>query len=306
MHILFLGTGGSWPCKEYNVPAIAIRIDNEILLFECGEGTQRQFMHSKFSFMQVSKIFISHYHGDHFLGLPGLIQSMNLNNRDSDLEIYGPKGTIQIISTLLSLGYFSPGFEIKLFELEPPEIVKFDTYSVRSFEVDHGIPALGFVLEENERPGKFNLKKAKSLGIPKGPLYRKLQSGRTITVNGKKITPAMVLGPTRRGRKIVYSGDTKPTNEVIKASKTADVLIHDACLDSSLEEKAAAYGHSTAKQAAEIAKKAKAEVLFLIHHSPRYKDLDVLENEAKEVFKMSFSAVDFLEYEVKLPKQNNA
>lgn len=303
MEILFLGTGGSWPCKEYNVPAIAIKFNNEIILFDCGEGTQRQFMQSKYSFMRVSKIFITHFHGDHFLGLPGLVQSMNLNDRTDDLEIYGPKGTIKIIATLLNLGYFTPAFNIKLFDLDKNENVKFNKYDVQAIPVDHGVPALGFVLQENSRPGKFNLTKAKALGIPKGPLYRKLQSGKTIEIKGKKIKPEMVLGKPRKGRKIVYSGDTRPCDAIIRSSKDANVLIHDACLDSTLETKAKNYGHSTAKQAAEVAKSAKVKVLFLIHHSPRYKDVSILEDEAKSVFKMSFSAVDFLDYTVKFPKE---
>ncbi|WP_455392063.1 ribonuclease Z [[Eubacterium] cellulosolvens] len=301
MELLFLGTGGSWPCKEYNVPAIAVKLNNEILLFDCGEGTQRQFMISKYSFMRVTKIFITHYHGDHFLGLSGLIQSMNLNNRTEDLNIYGPRGTINTISTMLNLGYFGAGFEITLHDMKNNEVVTFGKYDVKAFDVDHGVPTLGYVLQEHKRPGKFNLDKAKKLGIPKGPLYRKLQSGKTIELNGKKITPAMVLGPPRPGRKIVYSGDTKPCQAVVKNAANADVLIHDACLDSSLEEKALAYGHSTAKHAAEVAKTAKAKVLFLIHHSPRYKDMSILEDEAKKIFKMSFAAVDFLEYVVKYP-----
>jgi ribonuclease Z len=187
--------------------------------------------------------------------------------------------------------------------LKDSEKVEFNTYYIQAFNVDHGIPAFGYVLEEHTRPGKFNLKKAKALGIPKGPLYRKIQSGKSVTVAGKDITPDMVLGPPRRGRKIVYSGDTKPCEAVVKYSKNADVLIHDGCLDSSLEAKAAAYGHSTAYQAGEIAKAAKVKVLFLIHHSPRYKDLTILEDEAKSVFRMSFAATDFLEYDIKYPKK---
>lgn len=303
MELLFLGTGGSWPCREFNVPAVAIKLDDEIILFDCGEGTQRQFMISKYSFMRVSKVFISHFHGDHFLGLPGLIQSMNLNDRTSALEIYGPSGTIKTISTLLTLGYFAPGFKIKLYDLKNNETVSFNKYDVTAFDVDHGIPAFGYVLEEHQRPGKFNLEKAKQLGIPKGPLYRKLQSGKSIKVNNKTITPNMVLGPPRPGRKVVYSGDTKPCASVIENASHADVLIHDACLDSSLEAKAEAYGHSTAQQAAQVAKNAKVQVLFLIHHSPRYTDVSILEDEAKKIFKMSFAAVDFLEYKIKYPKK---
>ncbi len=302
MHILFLGTGGSWPSREFNVPAIAVKLGSEIILFDCGEGTQRQFMQSKFSFMQVTKIFISHFHGDHFLGLSGLIQSMNLNDRTDELNIYGPKGTIGTVSKLLTLGYFAPGFKIILHELVDSDTIKFGKYEITSFKVDHDIPALGFVLQEYPRPGKFNLKKAKALGIPKGPLYRKLQLGKSIKLNGKTITAGMVMGKPRQGRKLVYSGDTRPCEAVVKYAAGADVLIHDACLESSLETKALNYGHSTAKQAAEVAKKASAKVLFLIHHSPRYKKPDVLVKEAKSIFKRSIAAVDFLDYEVRYPK----
>jgi ribonuclease Z len=299
MHVLFLGTGGSWPCKEYNVPAIAVKLGSEILLFECGEGTQRQFMQSKFSFMQVSKIFISHYHGDHFLGLSGLIQSMNLNDRKADLDIYGPRGTIKTVGTLLNLGYFAPGFSITLHEMKDSETIEFKNYDVSAFSVDHDVPTLGFVLEEHARPGRFSLKKAKGLGIPEGPLYRQLQGGKTIKLKGKTIKPEMVLGSSRPGRKLVYSGDTRPSKTVTKYAEGADVLIHDGCLDQSLTKKAEQYGHSTAAQAAEIAKSAKVKKLFLIHHSPRYKNLSILEDEAKAVFKNSVAATDFMEYQVK-------
>jgi ribonuclease Z len=189
-----------------------------------------------------------------------------------------------------------------LHDLKGSDILSFDKYDIKAFEVDHGIPALGYVLEEHTRPGKFRVKRAKELGIPKGPMFRKLQSGKSVTVNGKTIEPKMVLGKPRPGRKLVYSGDTKPCNSVIENAKGADVLIHDACLDSSLEEKAAAYGHSTAQQAAEIAKSAKVKILFLFHHSPRYNELNDLEDEAKKIFKMSFAAIDFLEYNIKYSK----
>jgi ribonuclease Z len=299
MHVLFLGTGGSWPCKDFNVPAIAVKLGSEILLFECGEGTQRQFMQSKFSFMQVSKIFISHFHGDHFLGISGLIQSMNLNDRKADLDIFGPRGTIKTVGTLLNLGYFKPGFKITLHEMKDSEIIEFENYDISAFSVDHDVPTLGFVLEEHARPGRFSLKKANALGIPKGPLYRQLQAGKTIKVNGKTIEPDMVLGSSRPGRKLVYSGDTRPCKAVTEYAKGADVLIHDGCLDTSLSKKAKRYGHSTAAQAAEVASRAKVKKLFLIHHSPRYKDLSILENEAKTVFANTDAATDFMEYQIK-------
>jgi ribonuclease Z len=299
MQLIFLGTGGSWPSKERNVPAVALKIDGEIILFDCAEGTQRQFMYSTTTFMQVNKILISHFHGDHFLGLPGMVQSMYLNDRTRPLDIYGPKGTGKLISSLLKLGYFSPTFDIRLHDLEDGETIEFPKYTIKCREVSHSVPTLAYCVEERERPGKFNLDKAKELDIPEGPEYRALQQGKSVAVNGKTISPEMVMGPPRKGRKIVYSGDTKPCDAVIELAAGSDVLIHDATLDQSLEDKAEAYDHSSSRQAAEVAKAAKVKMLFLIHISPRYRDADILEKEAQAVFPNSVAARDFLEFDVK-------
>ncbi len=297
MHLNFLGTGGSWPTPVRNVSGVALRVGREVILFDCGEGTQRQFMKSNLSFMRISKILISHFHGDHFLGIPGLIQSMFLNNRKKKLNIYGPEGTTNLIKMLLSLGYFSSTFEIVVTDLNDSDIVKLKNYDIKARQVDHNeIPALAFCIEEHEKQGKFNLKKAKKLGIPEGPMYRKLQNGESIEINGKKITPNMVLGKQRKGKKIVYSGDTRPCEAIIELAKGCDVLIHDSTLSSDLEEKAHIYGHSTAEQAARIAKLAEVKKLFLMHISPRYKDGENLEQEAKIIFENSIVAQDFLEY----------
>jgi ribonuclease Z len=299
MEIVFLGTGGSWPSKERNVSGIAIRLNREIILFDCGEGTQRQLMNTQVSFMKITKIFISHFHGDHFLGLPGLVQSMAFNNRKETLEIYGPKGTSIIISELLKLGYFSPDFKIKLYDLNPNELVDFKSYIIRTFALDHNTPTFAYILEEKARVGKFNLSKAKALGIPPGPLYRKLQTGKSIVFKGRKILPSQVLGKPRKGRKIVYANDTRPCNGLCKFAKGCDVLIHDATVSTELEKKANSFGHSSARQAAEIARKAKAKLLFLIHFSPRYKKLESLEEEARKIFKNTIAACDFMVYRVK-------
>lgn len=303
MSIIFLGTSGSWPTVKRNVSSIALKRGSEIILFDCGEGTQRQFQKSKLSYMQISKVFITHFHGDHFLGLPGIIQTMQLNDRDKPLHIYGPKGIVKLVSQLLSLGYFKPAYRIVAHEVKDGDILDFDEYFIHVLKVKHNVPALAYKLEEGMRPGKFNKSKALELGIPEGPLFSKLQKGKTITLkNGKKITPDMVLGPPRKGRKIVISGDTKPYEKLIDFSKDADVLIHDATFDSELEDVAVEYGHSTAFQAAEIAKKACVERLFLIHISPRYLDYHMLENDARKVFKNSFVPKDFQEIEIKLKK----
>ena len=303
LRIIFLGTGGSWPTVKRNVSSIAIKRGSEILLFDCGEGTQRQFQKSNLSYMQISKIFITHFHGDHFLGLPGLIQTMQLNDRDKPLHIYGPKGMEELTDQLLTLGYFRPSYRIISHEVNNGDKIEFEDYNIHTLKVNHNVPAFSYCLLEHQRPGKFNKPKAIEIGIPEGPLFSKLQRGQSVTLaNGKTITPDMVLGPSRKGRMIVISGDTKPCEELIEFSKDADVLIHEATFDSELEEVAKEYGHTTAFQAAEIAKKASVEKLFLVHISPRYLDSHALENEARKAFLRSFVPKDFHEIEVKLKK----
>lgn len=298
MKIVFLGTGGSLPSPDRNVAAIALKMDGEVILFDCGEGTQRQFMLSSLSFMQISRVLISHFHGDHFLGLPGLIQSMALNGREKPLSIYGPKGTKVMIKILLKLGYFNPTFEVMIYELKDGDEVVCKDYDIKVKEVEHNVPTLAFCVEEHPRPGKFNLEKAEELGIPKGPLFRKLQEGKKIKVGNKEISPDMVMGPQRKGRKVVYSSDTMPCKAVIELAKDCNVLIHDATFDSSLEEKANEFSHSSARQAAMVAKESNAKVLFMTHISSRYDDASVLEKDARSVFKEAYAANDFLEYDV--------
>ena len=253
--------------------------------------------------MQISKIFITHFHGDHFLGIPGLIQTMQLNDRDIPLHIYGPKGISQLVKQLLSLGYFKPKYRIISHEIDEGNDVDFKDYTISALKVNHGIPAFAYALEEKMRPGKFDKPKALDLGIPEGPLFSKLQRGEAITLkNGKKINPDKVLGPPRKGRKIVFSGDTRPVNNMIKFAKDADVLIHEATFDSTLPDIPLEYGHTTAFQAGEIAKKANVEKLFLTHISPRYLNDKEIENDARKAFKNASVARDFEEFEIKLKK----
>lgn len=302
LYIHFLGTGGSWPTAQRNVAAIAIKRGGEVILFDCGEGTQRQLQKSKLSYMQIDKIFISHFHGDHFLGLPGLIQTFQLNDREKPLHIYGPKGTIEIVKKIVTLGYFMPTYKIYAYDLKEGDRIRCEGYEIRCIDACHNVPTLAYCLEEDMRPGKFNKKKALELGIPEGPLFRKLQMGESIEIDGRIISPDMVLGKPRPGRKIVISGDTKPCERLIEFAKKSDVLIHDATFDASLEDKAMEYGHSTARQAAEIAKKACVDKLFLVHISPRYKNAKLLEEEARQIFPNSWVANDFMEIEVRLKK----
>ena len=303
LSIIFLGTGGSWPTVKRNVTSIAVKRGSEVILFDCGEGTQRQLQKSRLSYMQISKIFITHFHGDHFLGLPGLIQTMQLNDRETPLDIYGPKGIVDLTSKLFSLGYFKPNYKIIAHEIDEKDILEFNGYQIHTLRVMHNVPAFGYSIEEKMRPGKFDKPKALKLGIPEGPLFSKLQKGKDITLpDGRNITSDMVLGVPRKGRKIVISGDTKPFKKMIEFSKNADVLIHEATFDSEHEDISGEYGHSTASQAALIAKKANVDKLYLTHISPRFLNSKILEEEAKNIFKNTIVPKDFQEFELKLKK----
>lgn len=302
MKLVVLGSGGSWPCRDRAPPAIALKLNGDILLFDCAEGTQRQFMFSSVSFMQVKHVFLSHLHGDHFLGLPGLVETMGLNDRKDRLDVYGPPGTAKRLRVLFTVGYFSAAFPLEFHDLQGGDQLDIGGYTVRCIEASHLVPSLSFSVEESGRPGRFNLEKAKALGIPEGRLYNRLQAGETVTHNGKTFTPDMVLGPPRKGRKIVYTGDSAPAAALTELARDADVLIHDSTSDAALVAKANQYGHSSNVQAAETAKNAGARTLLLVHISPRFgkEDEPRILAEAKAVFPETVLASDLLELEVKL------
>ncbi|MFW6064893.1 MAG: ribonuclease Z [Candidatus Natronoplasma sp.] len=298
MKLVFLGTGGSYPTPKRNVPCTALKYNGEIILFDCGEGSQRQLMKSSLSFMQTDKIFITHFHGDHFLGIPGLVQSMNMNDRDEPLYIYGPEGTVSLLKDLLSKGYFGAGFPIHIQELEPEARLDFDDYQISTLRADHGVPSLGYTFRERDKKGRFDRERALELGVPEGPLFSRIHEGKSVEIDGKMIRPEQIVGPPRRGKKIVYTGDTRPCQSVIEASLEADVLIHDSTLDSTMSDRAMERGHSSTVMAAEIASKAGVERLFLTHISPRYTDGKRLEDEAREIFRKSKVPDDFFEIEL--------
>ncbi len=298
MQLTFLGTGGGLPSPSRGVSALAVQIGREVLLFDCGEGTQRQFMLSSLSFMKVSNIFITHFHGDHFLGLPGLMQSMNFSGREDDLHVYGPEGTIEAVSTMATLGAFRPLYDIHANEMSEGDIVDLGFCTVRAIAADHTVPALSFIVQEPERRGRFNAQRARQLGVPEGPLFARLQAGEPVVVDGVTIDPSEVLGPPRPGRKVVYSGDTRPNEALLEAARGAEVLVHEATLDSSLEEGAMEYGHSTARAAAEMAKAARVGQLILTHISTRYDTVETLEAEAREVFPNTVVAHDLMTFPV--------
>jgi ribonuclease Z len=299
VELLFLGTGGSVPTPERNTTSIALRHGPEVLLFDCGEGTQRQFMRSSFSYMKVTRIFITHLHGDHFLGLPGLIQSMNFNGRERQLAIYGPEGIKALMSAVLGLGYYDLGFDVRTVELVGGEAVEGDGFTVRAVEVEHTVPALGYVFEENPMPGRFMPERAKELGVPEGPLFARLQGGQAVKVGGRTVGPESVTGPPRTGLKMAYSGDTRPCPRFSEAARGADLLVHEATVASDLKEKAKAFGHSTAEEAGRFAAEAGVGKLYLVHFSGRYEDPTPLLEEARRYFPESYLGVDLMTIEVR-------
>ncbi len=293
--VIFLGTAGSMPTKSRGLPCIAIRRKGELLLFDCGEGAQRQIIKAGIGFPSKFKIFITHLHGDHVLGLPGLLQTLSLLDRSAPLEIYGPKGLRDFIDSIKETVRFLLTFDVMVKEIGEGIVIEDKEYIVRSSWTDHSIPCLAYSLEEKPKPGKFYPEKAISLGIPRGPLWKKLQLGFTIKLpDGRVIEPSQVLGPPKPGVKIVYSGDTRPCGAVINLALNADLLIHEATFDDSLAERALRDGHSTSSQAAEVALKANAKFLALFHVSARYEGrLNVILNQAKKIFPNAIVAEDF-------------
>ena len=300
LRITFLGTGGSVPSPHRNPSAIAVRRESELFLFDCGEGTQQQMMRAKTG-MKITAIFITHFHADHVLGIPGLLQTLSLQGRTEPLEIYGPKGVRRFLYHLLSLGYASKNFDVKAIELQHGDVIRRQNYEIRAFKTEHNIRSIGYVLEEAMRPGKFNRERAIELGLKPGPLFSKLQHGESVFVNGREIRPEDVLGPPRPGRKIVYTGDTRPCESVIQAAENADILIHDGSLAEAEKELAIEYMHSTVTEAAEVAAQANVRKLILTHISARYDEEDAkkLEEEAKKIFPNTIIASDLMTIDVK-------
>ncbi len=292
MRICFLGTGGSWPSRRRNVSSFAVSSGSTTVLMDCGEGTQRQLLSSPVSPMKIKAVLISHLHGDHFLGLPGLVQTMSLNDRKAPMEVYGPAGSIEALEKGLTMCHFTPNFEISGHELKPGDIFSIDHLTISCSRADHGnIPSLSFRISEPDRPGKFNRAKALELEIPEGPKWGALQRGESVMIGTgsdvKMVEPQEVVGPPREGVSLVYSGDTAPCDEVEKLARNASVLIHEATFADSHREIAAGFGHSTAREAAALARRANVSQLFLVHISPRYQkdeELKPLLDQAAEAF----------------------
>jgi len=294
LDILFLGTGASIPSRDRAMPCAAVRCGSETVLFDCGEGTQRQLMVSPFSFMKVKGIFITHMHGDHFLGLPGLLQTMGLLGRKEKLTVCGPEGMSDCLGAVLSACEGKIEYELEIAELTHGGMIEFSEFTVSAFRTDHTVPSLGYKLSEKMSKGRFDKKKAEELGLRPGPDFARLQDGETVG----NVTAEMVVGPPRPGCTLVYSGDTTPCGGLSEAAAGADVLIHESTFSGGESRLAADHKHSTSVQAAEAAKECGCRVLFLIHISNRYEDKGVIENEAKAVFENSIVPNDMDLYRV--------
>ena len=301
MQITFLGTGGSIPTPKRGLSAVAIRRNNELLMFDCGEGTQRQMIQAGVGFHRKAKVFVTHMHGDHVLGLPGLLQTMSLLGRTNELEIYGPQGIKDFVDAINQTVRFTLTFPVKILEIDDGMVCEEKDYMITAVQSGHMNPSLSYALTEKPRPGRFRTKKAKELGVPEGQLWSKLQSGESVKLlDGRIVKPEMVLGASRPGRKIVYTGDTGPSEALVKLAKNADLLIHEATFEDELKERAIKDGHSTPSMAAETAKAADVKWLVLTHISARYKDANLLLQQAKKIFVDTELAEDFLKLELPL------
>ena len=272
LRVTFLGTSGAIPTTQRAPSAIMVNREGDRLLFDCGEGTQRQMMQYGTGFT-VDHIFVTHLHGDHILGIPGLIQTWDFNDREEPLTIHCPAGTVGEIRKLLTVGDHSPAFRITINEVDAGEVaVEQSEYVIRAFETDHRVTAVGYALIENDRPGRFDRQKAEEeLGIPPGPAYGKLQDGETVELDdGRVIEPDQVVGEPRPGRRLVYTGDTRPTETTVGIAANADLLIHDATFADDHAQRAIDTRHSTGREAGEIAAEAGVSRLMLTHISSRY------------------------------------
>ncbi len=308
--VTFLGTSAARPTVERNVSGLAIHREGETMLFECGEGTQRQMMRFGVSFA-LSEIFFTHFHADHFLGVIGLIRTLGLQGRPEPLFLYGPKGAKKVLGEAIKLGVERAPFPIEITEVQAGGVVhgpkghgarstERDGYEIRAFATEHGGGSVGYALREFERRGRFDVEKAKAAGIPEGPLWGKLAKGETVGLaDGRMVGPEGLVGPTRPGRLVVFTGDTRPSASVIDAAKGADLLIHEATFGEEEKVRAKETGHSTAREAAQVALAAGVKKLVLSHVSARYSiSADELVKEAREVFPNVSVAKDGMEVEV--------
>jgi ribonuclease Z len=299
LSVTFLGTSAAIPTIDRNVAGLAVQREGETLLFDCGEGNQRQMMRFGVGF-SFREIFFTHYHADHLLGVTGLLRTMGLQDRSAPVILYGPKGAQRVLGAAISLGIERNKFPIDIVEIKPGDRLARDDYEIVVFETEHRADTVGYALVEHRRLGRFNPDRARELGIPEGPFWGQLHKGKTITLpDGRIIGPAELVGSPRAGRRVVYTGDTRPHLSVIEASRGADLLVHEATFGGDEMERAQETGHSTAAEAARVALEAGARRLVLTHISSRYsRDAAELLAEARAVFPETVIARDGMTVDV--------
>ena len=292
LDVVFVGTAGSMPTAQRGPAATLIRRGGERLLFDCGEGTQRQLLRSDVGLVELREIFLTHFHADHFLGLPGMLKTFALRGRELPLTLYGPAGLGELMVSLRRI-FGRLTYPHDVVELRPGDVLARDGYELRTFGVRHGLAALGYALVEPERPGRFDVEVADRLGVPAGPERGMLQRGEPVSLpSGSVVTPFDVLGPPRAGRTVVLSGDTSPVQSVVEAAQGADLLVHEATFCEDEADRARETEHSTAAQAAGVAREAGVKLLALTHLSTRYFGGDV-EREARDIFPATVVPRDF-------------
>jgi ribonuclease Z len=302
LDLVFLGTSGSAPTARRGPSALLLRRGGERLLFDCGEGTQRQLLRSTVGLVDLEEVFLTHFHADHYLGLPGMLKTFALRQRDLPLTVYGPPGLRDLFESLRRV-FGKLSYRVDVVEVRAGETLARDGYKLLVFPVAHGVSAVGYALVEDVRPGRFDVETADALGVPAGPERGMLQRGESVTLpDGRTITPDAVLGEARGGRTIVIPGDTAPTEMVEAIAKDADLLVHEASFCDDEIDRAAETMHSTARQAAELARDADVRMLALTHLSPRYFGPEVV-REAREVFANTVVPRDFDIVEVPLPER---
>ena len=302
LDVVFLGTAGSMPTARRGPSATLVRRGGERLLFDCGEGTQRQLLRSDVGLVDLAEVFFTHYHADHFLGLPGMLKTFALRGRELPLTLYGPRGLDLLLRSLgVIVGRLT--YEVAVVEVAAGATLPRDGYELRTFAVRHGRDALGYALVEESRPGRFDVETADALGVPPGRERGQLQSGEPVTlVDGRVVTPEQVLGEARPGRKLVLTGDTAPSDHVVEAAFGADLLVHEATFCEDEAERARETEHSTALEAARVAQDAQVRLLALTHVSSRYGGGDV-EREARTVFPDTVVPRDFDVIEIPFPER---
>ena len=286
LRVTFLGTSGAIPTAQRNPSAVFVNREGERLLFDAGEGTQRQMMRFATGF-SISHVFLTHCHGDHVLGLPGLCQTMGFNERENPLAIHTPRGTRSIVEGLLGATGARPSFPVRVNEVGPGDVaLDHEEFAIRGVETDHRTRSVGYALIEDDRKGRFDRERAEELGVPVGPKFSRLHEGEPVeSADGSLVRPEQVVGSPRPGRTVVYTGDTRPTEEVVEAAADADLLIHDATFADDLADRARSTAHSTAAEAASVAAQANVKRLTLTHVSSRYaRDPSPLCRDARAVF----------------------